>query len=328
MKKRVLIMCPEPGDATSFYRGMGPFFELEHVMEDFEFYYPREAFVYDWTTYSKMDVIFFQRPMMPEHFRLIKEGKDFGVKIWIDHDDNLLEIPESNPAHQKHSRPENRKALMDCMRAADLVTVSTDALKLSDKKFHVVPNAFNERFCKRLESVPAQKEKVILWRGTPSHQEDLLHYAPDIIKFKQENPDWTFCFFGFNPWFLKKHMKFEVIPFCDDLNSYFQIIQEIQPKIQMVTLQNTAFNRAKSNIAWIEGTFAGAVTLAPADMDEWNRPGIIPYENLQAGLEFATKKADLVQEHMLSNDYIQEHLLLSSVNKKREVLLRDLTAPA
>jgi hypothetical protein len=187
-----------------------------------------------------------------------------------------------------------------------------------------VPNAFNEQFCKKLKVFPPQNEKIILWRGGHSHIEDLMLHADSIIRFKKDNPDWTFCFYGLNPFFLKKNMPYEYIPFCDDLHTYFQSIQEIQPKIQMVALTDTVFNRAKSNISWIEGTFAGAVTVAPATLAEFNRPGVIPYEDLYGGLRMAANMPDRKEQLRISREYIGNNLLLNHVNKQREALLRDL----
>jgi hypothetical protein len=44
----------------------------------------------------------------------------------------------------------------------------------------------------------------------------------------------------------------------------------------MVPLHVSDFNRAKSNIGWIEAVHAGAITVAP-DFQEWRRPGVINY---------------------------------------------------
>jgi hypothetical protein len=53
-----------------------------------------------------------------------------------------------------------------------------------------------------------------------------------------------------------------------DTIKYFKWLANTAPRIMMVPLADTAFNRCKSNIAWLEATGAGAAVLAPA-WPEW-----------------------------------------------------------
>jgi len=80
-----------------------------------------------------------------------------------------------------------------------------------------------------------------------------------------------------------------------------------------------------SNNAWIEGAYAGAVTLAP-DTAEWHRPGIVNYgsdfkEKLKAMI---TGEYDLESLHKQSWQFIQENCQLKTVNQLRIKLMERL----
>ena len=74
--------------------------------------------------------------------------------------------------------------------------------------------------------------------------------------------------------------------------------------LAVVPLKDNLFNHAKSNLAWIEATCAGAMTLAP-DWPEWRRPGVSNYESplnfkklLRERLEACRSAAASVYTHL------------------------------
>jgi len=86
------------------------------------------------------------------------------------------------------------------------------------------------------------------------------------------------------------------------------------------TLSDTPFNRAKSNISWIEATYAGSSVIAPEFLPEFaNMPGVITYNELMDSV-FENVK-DFNKSLAITNDlswrYIKENLLLSQVNNLR-----------
>jgi hypothetical protein len=112
-----------------------------------------------------------------------------------------------------------------------------------------------------------------------------------------------------------------------DPAEYWRFIYMTNPALVMVPLWDCPLNRAKSNIAWIEGIYAGAACLGP-DWDEWKRPGIIHYQSpkdfgdkldmVMRG-EFDTLK--LAQE---GREYVMDTLTLAKVNLLRESILQAL----
>jgi hypothetical protein len=94
-----------------------------------------------------------------------------------------------------------------------------------------------------------------------------------------------------------------------------------------VPLADSIFNRCKSNIAWIEGSFAGAVCLVP-DWEEWQMPGTVRYSN---PAEYGEKMKLLLNNNFnyrkyndLSWEYIMDNLTLSRVNGQRIEILKGL----
>ena len=92
-----------------------------------------------------------------------------------------------------------------------------------------------------------------------------------------------------------------------------------RPKRAITPLCDTPFNRAKSNISWIESTVAGAVCVAP-DFPEWNRPGIINYGPTRPFKDAVLEALEVANhgfENKKSEEFIRENLMLSTVNQKR-----------
>jgi hypothetical protein len=134
---------------------------------------------------------------------------------------------------------------------------------------------------------------------------------------------------GDNLWFLTDTMERENTVVSDGLDvlDYHQYIHDLKPSVMMVPLFGSMFNHCKSNIAWIEATFAGAVTVAPA-WDEWNRPGILTYENdaqfVTAMEAVLSGKIDVTKTCEASWTYIMDNLRLEKVNEARAKIICDI----
>jgi hypothetical protein len=69
------------------------------------------------------------------------------------------------------------------------------------------------------------------------------------------------------------------IPWNQNFMSYQIQLRGTSPDYIVVPLVNDAFNRCKSNIAWIEATNAGAVTIAPSYLPEFRGPAMHPLQD-------------------------------------------------
>jgi len=114
-----------------------------------------------------------------------------------------------------------------------------------------------------------------------------------------------------------------------ELIEYFRYIKSLNPMIQLCPLVVNDFNLAKSNISWIEGTYSGAVTIAPMNFHEFRKHGIFTYgsqESLYYTFEafFQMTETELEKMYNESFEEIKSNLLLSHVNKQRAEIVQKL----
>lgn len=327
-----MMNIPNQDDATSYYRAIGPFGRLKRELSDLHIipFVPE----WKWSTLSLCDIAFLQRPFLPQHLTMAQIAKNCGVPVWADYDDDLFSVPQDNPVFQTYGSEVIRKAVAEVTALADVVTVSTETLaaklKPLNKNIHVIPNALDEHlpvFKREREPTPVQK--LVFWRGTNTHQKDLMTVAPELIDTARAFPDVTFKFLGYNPWFITEQMgpKQAVVAPAIDIMEYLNFLKAVQPPLTIVPLHNSEFNRAKSNIAWLETTMAGSAVIAP-NLPEFRQPGVITYDTsalFGAHLTAALKgDYDLTARNRISWEAIQENYTLRTVNPKRVEILRQL----
>ncbi len=97
-------------------------------------------------------------------------------------------------------------------------------------------------------------------------------------------------------------------------------LSEAAPSAMIFPLHEHPFNRCKSNIAWLEATFAGAACIAP-DWAEWRHPGVLNYtdEHSFSDQMNSVMRGDVDVEDLARTSwaYIQDNLTLEKVNKLR-----------
>lgn len=326
------VMCPNPKDATSFYRGLGPLGALRKQVKNLSLTFAGE---YNWSVMGMVDALFVQRPYTRQHLNLIEMAKASGVPVWLDYDDDLFNVPTDNPAHRIYGTPEASKAMIDCVKAADIITVSTYALHERFSKINVavvvIPNAYNDFILEmKRPEIMRRRHPLVLWRGSATHVRDLMGFSGQIDTLFRNHPEWTWNFMGYNPWFITDVLDSRRCLVTEALDpiEYFEFISKIQAALQIVPLHDSQFNRGKSNIAMIEGAYAGSVTIAPA-WEEWSVPGVIQYKNASEfqdlmRLTLTDKKFPFHANAQLTWQYILDKLRLSKVNKKRHEILQML----
>lgn len=326
---RVAALIPNKFDAISLYRGIGPLSHLRRIVPNLEFVDGRE---WNWVNLSMVDAVYISRPYLKNELDLILMAKELKVPIWVDYDDNLFQIPHSNPA-VIHYDIEAQKRIQEIVAVADVVTVSTDHLNKTifsltrNANIYTVPNAWPDHIIPFFEaSFPRQN--VISWRGSKTHDDDLMQAHQMISMVEKEFVDVNFAFFGEPFWQTVKLLpdtRYKWFRPVEPLK-YLKQLFKLSPKIHFVPLRNNEFNQSKSNIAWIEATYAGATVIAP-DMPEWRKPGVINYDNSESGICYAMRQAldmNLEAEFRSSKSYIEENLMLSNVNFKRKEILENL----
>jgi hypothetical protein len=324
-----LLEClPSANDATSLYRGRLPLLRLQKQFSDQLMIYPYHKGPVTWDNILLYDMVFIQRPCDSHHFEVMKAAKRHKLPVWIDYDDLLCNIPTGNLAGNGYG-PAAVKMIGNLIDLADIITVSTNALKFhlgkkygNKRKMKVIPNALDLEMFRTKPKF--RNSKNILWRGSHTHMQDLLEYKDPIIEVMNKNDKWSIDFMGYNPFFITNELKNSTYTHPFPIDEYIRKLSIFNYSICIVPLDDCPFNRSKSNIAWQETTYAGAVCLAP-DWEEWQKPGIVNYTDQN---DFKKKlkamisgKYDLKRMHQQSWQYISENLSLAKVNKLRSELI-------
>lgn len=324
---KVLAMLPSSKDATVFYRSELPLIDLgRHGVSYTDFIQTEPT----WADIARNDVVYMQRPVSIHHLISAERTKSVGIPLWVDYDDDLLNIPEHND-YSVYAKA-NKENIIAILKLADVITVSTEALKVAlghENKTIVIPNAYSDDFFEYAKKFQTKRNNFIAWRGSATHKYDLAEVKSAILRF-YDNKEFKFLFMGYNPEFITLNFDKDSFVFSKPkmIFEYLKTFHRFAPLITIVPLEDDLFNRAKSNIAYIEATHAGSLTIA-RNLPEFNKPGIVTYDTpdqLYDLLEFYTKNPrDILSKIEESRNYIKENLLLSKINKKRLSMLKTLT---
>lgn len=325
---RLGLIVPDIQDPTSYYRGIGPLSMLQKQMPELEFLFPNPV---NWATLKLCDIIFMQRPAVPDHFNALMMCKDEGIPVWVDFDDDNLSVPKDNPTYHMYSQMPIKDAIVKLARWCDVLTVSTEKLKkkfsVYNKNCFVVPNAVDD-FLLRLRNLPTSpREKILFWRGTPTHNRNLQVIQSEVISLGKENPTWKFGFMGHDPIDITDQLKNSQVWPAYPIKEYFKFICQIHPTACYYVLAQNDHSQARSHVSWLEATFSNTLFIGP-DHDEFRRPGTL---NFKTPAEFKSIMESVIRNEIDIDDHvtrswqhIQENFMLSKVNNIRANLLKQL----
>lgn len=278
---RILLLCPNPNDGTSYYRGIGPFMRLQKDYRDVAVYTtPELDFDNNWSALSAADIVILQRPFHNTHVKWARAVRRAGIPLWVDYDDDHLNLAFENPAYDLFMNDETRKNTEECLRLADVVTVSTQVLKdlygSHNSNVIVIPNAIDDAIYGNRPSPP--RKKLVVWRGGQGHERDLDSVSQDLIEVSHdpEFADWTFHFVGARPWRLIEKMRDSNTHWSpgEPVMTYLEKLWQMRASVVICPLVDDAFNRAKSNIVALEALYAGALPVVPMYLREFAGLGL------------------------------------------------------
>ena len=312
-------------ESVDFYRSFGVLHHIQALTRLYEI--PNKGT--KWTKYFQvLDVLFIDRRFVAECKELIRAAKSHGIKIWIDLDDDLFNIPPYHDALYVIGAPNVQEAIKEAISAADVVTVTTPALKKLygdlNKNITVIPNAWNDY---AFEQMPTPMDRIrtprIAWRGSNTHRRDIFEVHGPVNKFIDK---FAWSFYGMMPDCIEPNVMH--VPF-QDLQVFFSTFARNAPDYVLIPLSPGPFNQAKSNIAWMEAAvLAGACAIAPVGFDEFEKPGVIHYSGdkglFQVFANIQANKYDRPALVRASQEYIRANLRLSTVNQMRVDVLKAL----
>lgn len=328
--QRILFLNPDKGHTCSFYRSGGIVKDLRHKLGP---NYQIDVISWpdmpvDWQSISNFDLVMMQRPYQGAMLDFAKRIKAMNIPLWLDYDDNLFTVAPENRAWAIFNDPQVQKYVAEFLTIADVITVTTEDLKEAylpfNKNIIVIPNAFNDSIFNVNREV-AERENTILWRGSDTHIYDIMTYAPSISTATAEHPEYEFTYVGYYPWFLAGSKNVNFIKPMEVID-YFNNINTVHAKAVQVPLFDCNFNRCKSNIAFIEASYWGAVSIIP----EWwgEIPGTLSYhdqESYYTALKTVLEdKIDVKEMNNKAWEYVKENLLLSKVNDIRVKVITDI----
>lgn len=314
-------------DPPSLYRCIGPLAALRQNRPTLQVSVIQDV---NWAVLALADVVMLQRPWSDNQHEIAKLAVRHGIPIWVDHDDDIFNIPKGNPAYAQYMNPGVHGNIASILRMADFVTVSTPALgKVFDRVRGsiVIPNALMTNVVGQMPDHSGRpRAPIVYWRGSSTHQRDLDTYTEQMVSVAAENPEtpWVFQGIGESNYGLIERIRgAQPLKHTDPLE-YFHGLGALCPKVVVVPLDDNPFNRSKSNIAWLEATYAGAVCVAP-NWPEWQRPGVLNYEPenfatiLNAAIRLPADEQNALWER--SAKYVRDRLLVHDVNMGRDRIL-------
>lgn len=322
----ILFLTVDSGDTCSFYRSAGVVKDLRRKTDHNITLVQMSQAPMNWSFLTQFDLVMHQRGFSRDSLNVCTYLKQCGIKLWVDYDDNLLALNPENPTYALYNNPEIQANIKGILGLADVVSVPTENLRQAysefNKNIHIIPNAFNDLLFARPELKP--RTNHVVWRGPEAHIFDLMSYSKEINQVTKDFPEWRFMFMGFSPWFLSETNNKGHIPSLD-IVPYMKALSDMAPSCLHVPLHDNSFNRGKSNIAWIEGSYAGAVCVVPAF---WNVPGALSYNNGSSYYEaikaIIKGEVDKVKMNAESWEFIMDTLALSKVNYERLQILNEL----
>ena len=226
---------------------------------------------------SGSDIVVVQRCCSQAQFNFIRTCRALGAKIIYDLDDDVWDLPKSNPAYGPLTQMHD--GFISCIQLTDLVTVSTKVLakmvrsNVKQMKNRAtgkeIPIVVAENWMdQRLYATPRKKPQFIIgWSGSSSHTEDLEIVSEALHSVSSENPDAEIEFRGCEPDpELKKLRNFYHRPWCA-VAEFSARLPVWGWSIALAPLTDHPFNTSKSSIKMYEAAYSRIPCLA-----SWVKP--------------------------------------------------------
>lgn len=317
--KRILAQVGNKIDATAYYRVISPFSKLvksgEIQLDIEENFFPQLLEFYD--------AVFMQRPAGNQCLLLAKWANNLGLPVWCDFDDNLFDVPFDNPSYDLYKK--EKQSIKEIIQRADIVTVTTKKLKEIyepyNRKIQIIPNAWDFDISEsKGRNMFTARNKTIIWRGSPTHQKDVMSVKDEIIDLSKKHKDWKWIFIGDKLWWLTENMHncfwIKYLPIYE----YFYEIKKLKPSLFIAPLLVNDFNKCKSNIVFLEATYAGALTLT-SDLDEF--PCYKYTNNFTEQVEMIMN-SEVSLLHEKAFELVVDKYSLEHINEKRRNIINDL----
>lgn len=227
---------------------------------------------------AETDVLVLQRPTRPASLAVIRYAKSVGKQVVIDMDDDLWHLHYTNPVHQAWQDQQVLGVLEDCLRAADLVTVTTAELAQMVSKFNkntaILPNMLlAEDWPSEMPERPEGDRVVLGWAGGQAHGVDLQLLSGVLENLLDRYPNLEVRLAGMQKPPFTESDRLKIVPPVP-IEEYPALIAEFD--IGMAPVADGSFNRCKSDLKFLEYAMNGtpAVTSRVVTYSRSVQPGV------------------------------------------------------
>ena len=269
-----------------FWRMIWP----EHIMNAYQkaIVHGSTVMVTDKKYYTKVKCVRIQRQATPAQLKfytyLKNLGEEMGFSVVYEIDDIVFheDIPDYNKFKGAFVDEGIRKATTEMMTMSDEITVTCPFMKdyyeskTGNKNITVIPNypprfwldQYDELETERNYNKRKKKPRV-LYAGSGAHfdvdniakqQDDFYHVVQTVRKTVNK---YQWIFIGAFPMGLRdlvRSGKIEYHPWVP-LYEYPRLVKKVKANVMIAPLHNNNFNKAKSDLKWIEGCALGLPTI-------------------------------------------------------------------
>lgn len=270
------------------------------------------------------DVIIGQRVVLPGPTMFWQDwAKEGNKKLILEFDDDLFTVTEDNTrASRIFNKGQVRDRLKQNVLAADLVTVSTEPLKVAINRetgypldqILVIPNAVDPGVLENpLDRDQMDGAPTLGWLASPTHGPDSKLVSRHLKRFLENNPDARFHTIGAD-YGKQMGLNPDQVIHTTWTRPPEAAFRKIDYRVGIAPLVGSAFNRSKSDCKFLE---MGARKVAPLVSDVMSYSSVIHgetgykvrYEH-EWGRSLRTLCADDAMQRELAenaHDYVKNH---------------------
>lgn len=216
------------------------------------------------------DVVIGQRINKPGPAELWRQ-MDTGVlgkrpRLVYELDDDLFNVPASNPVHGHFAKRETRETILECMFRADVITTSTIQLAGqvarelwsyggTAKRVEAIPNALPHIAYRHEPKVMGWQDPVTIgWAGSSTHEEDFDEVVQHLARFLRRNEGVSFhviCQRLFKS-ITQSVPRDQLLhtPWVRPMEAYYAALDSFD--VGIIPLRPSVFNRSKSDLKFLE----------------------------------------------------------------------------
>lgn len=213
---------------------------------------------------EQSDVIVFLRPAHPMALEMLNRARGSGRLVVVDLDDDLWNLPLTNPYVGYWSEASVQHVLSECVARADLVTVTTPELARVVERLNpntrILPNMLPDAFWPDNAAQDTAKDRLVIgWAGGGSHFADLKLLSGVVESILSKFAHVEFAFAGIDTLPFGSHERVRSLPGVP-IEHYPSLLADFD--IALAPVVDDRFNRSKSDLKYLEYAMLGLPVVA------------------------------------------------------------------